>query len=323
MSALNDSSHNNDKQGKTKHPYATARACVAGAVFVAVGIGLAMHTGTGTLSAFGWNSIAAICPLGALEAMFGKFVFIPRAAFLLAIVIVAVVLTGKAFCGWVCPVPHINNLFSSKRAKRQDREARHDAAHAAYDAWDAQKDAPAERVPRGVKLDSRHGILVGSLASAAVFGFPVFCLVCPVGLSIATFILFWRMVQFNETSWGLLLCPAIIIIEVVVMRRWCSTLCPLGALLSLLSSFNKTCKLSVDHEKCLRDERGVACYTCDAACSEHLDPHSNLGMRDMQECVKCGSCIEACPAKALSFAILPGKKDRQKIRERNDRVRER
>lgn len=40
-------------------------------VFVVVVLGLAFHTGTGTLSSTGWDYVAAICPLGALEAMLG------------------------------------------------------------------------------------------------------------------------------------------------------------------------------------------------------------------------------------------------------------
>ena len=42
------------------------------------------------------------------------------------------------------------------------------------------------------KLDSRHYVLGGALLSTAVFGFPVFCLVCPIGLTFATVLVVWR-----------------------------------------------------------------------------------------------------------------------------------
>ena len=45
------------------------RSLTAAAFIVMTGIGLAWHTGWGTLSSFGIGSIAEVCPLGALEAM--------------------------------------------------------------------------------------------------------------------------------------------------------------------------------------------------------------------------------------------------------------
>ncbi len=278
------------------------RALTALAVFAVVGVGLALHTGTGTPSSFGWNLIATICPLGALESLFGAWVFVPRVLVMLAVALVVVLLVGKAFCAWVCPVPHVKDLFSSKKQKRLDTEERQQAASTAYARWKA-----GERLAKRPKphLDSRHGVLVGALLSAMIFGFPVFCLVCPVGLTFGTFILFWRLVQFNEVSIGLLAFPAVVIVEVVLLRRWCGTLCPMGALMSLVSSANRTFRPTVDRTKCLRDTEGAACRSCDAACPEHIDPHLNLGQADMSECIRCRSCVNACPAHAITLPFLP------------------
>ena len=41
-------------------------------------------------------------------------------------------------------------------------------------------------------------VLAGALASSAAFGFPVFCLICPVGLTFALVIALWRLAEFNE-----------------------------------------------------------------------------------------------------------------------------
>jgi len=159
--------------------------------------------------------------------------------------------------------------------------------------------APVGGKRDGVRLDSRHAVLVGTLASAAVFGFPVFCLICPVGLTFATIIGLWNLVQFNEPSWALIIFPIILIAEVTVLRKWCSKICPISALVSLLSNLNVTLRPRVKTDACLRS-RGVDCHACVDVCPEQLDPHS----KRIPECSKCGKCVEACPAKAISIKLL-------------------
>lgn len=159
--------------------------------------------------------------------------------------------------------------------------------------------APVGGKRDGVQLDSRHAVLVGTLASAAVFGFPVFCLICPVGLAFATIIGLWNLVQFNEPTWALIVFPAILILEVTVLRKWCSKICPISALVSLLSNANVTLRPRVKTTTCLR-ARGVDCHACVDACPEQLDPHS----KRIPECSKCGKCVDACPAKAVAIKLL-------------------
>lgn len=159
--------------------------------------------------------------------------------------------------------------------------------------------APVGGARDGVQLDSRHAVLVGTLASAAVFGFPVFCLICPVGLTFATIIGLWNLVQFDEPSWALIIFPIILIAEVTVLRKWCSKICPISALVSLLSNLNVTLRPRVKADVCLRS-RGVDCHACVDVCPEQLDPHS----KRIPECSKCGKCVDACPAKAISIKLL-------------------
>ena len=56
---------------KGKSGIRRARGLIALAVVAFVLVGLAFHWGVGTPSALGVGQLAAICPLGALEAMFG------------------------------------------------------------------------------------------------------------------------------------------------------------------------------------------------------------------------------------------------------------
>lgn len=71
-------------------------------------------------------------------------------------------------------------------------------------------------------------VLGGALASSAVFGFPVFCLICPVGLTFALVIALWRLFEFNEPSLSIVFFAGFLILELFVLRRWCHAFCPLA-----------------------------------------------------------------------------------------------
>ena len=73
-----------------------------------------------------------------------------------------------------------------------------------------------------------------------MFGFPVFCLICPIGLTFATIVLVMRLFAFGDVAWGVILVPALLLAEVVFFRKWCSTFCPISALMSLIGKANRT-----------------------------------------------------------------------------------
>ena len=275
----------------------TIRGIVAALVFVAVGVSLVFATGTGTISSFGYNFVAAICPLGALESFFGSWSFVPRAIIALMGVGLIAYFTGKAFCSWICPIPHVQNIFKTKKRRALEKEERSISAQESYEKY-----CDGQTVSHPVvKPDVRHAVLGGALASSAVFGFPVFCLICPVGLTFATFILIWRFIQFNEATWGIIVFPLIIILEVVVLRKWCGRICPMGALLSLISAKSKHFQPIVNHEMCLRDTHNAACKHCAEACPEEIDPVANLSSTSVSECLRCRSCADACPVHAITL----------------------
>ena len=78
------------------------RMLCAFAFILLVFLGLILHTGSGTLSAIGWRDIAAVCPLGALEAMLAEKTLIPRA-----------ILGALAVDGFV-PFLSLNNFLAKR-----------------------------------------------------------------------------------------------------------------------------------------------------------------------------------------------------------------
>ena len=311
------------RQGASTPAVVRARKAIRAIVPLAIIVAIVVGVGPGTLCSVGYDAIAYICPLGALESLFGAGAWAPRALIALAIVVAVTLVVGKAFCSWVCPVPPLSDFLSSKKRRQADSAKRAEAGKRAGERWEACRGGCAscsacaapvaaegaessaiapkpKKRGRGIKLDGRHVVLAGALGSSLLCGFPVFCLVCPIGLTFATAIAINRLVGFNEPTIGLLVFPAIIVLELTVLRRWCHRFCPIGALLSLVSRFSKVTLPKVDHEKCLRSD-GTACHQCAAACPEHLDPCEDLGDRPLSECTRCGRCVQACPKGAVSF----------------------
>lgn len=273
------------------------RTLSALAVIALACVGLALHTGTGTPSAWGVFDVAALCPLGAVEAALASKTVVPPMLIALAVGVVLVVLFGRAFCAWGCPIPLLRRIFGLKEPKRTRRPS---------DALDL----PASQ--RGGVADSRNWVLGGALLSTAVFGFPVFCLICPVGLTFATLIAVWRLFQFNEVALSLLVFPAILVLEVVVLRKWCSRFCPLGALLSLVARLNRTFRPVSNEAACLRSSKGEPCHQCAEACPEGIDLHDASASAPLNECTKCRACADACPMHAVTFPFLATRGDRDK-----------
>lgn len=255
----------------------------------------------GNISAFGWESVSAICPMGALSSLLASKTLVPRVLISLVIALALILLFGRAFCSWICSVPFVERILGLRDG---DCEGGHKAASGKEKDSCSQGCSGCAKA-RGKAVDSRHFVLGGTLLSAAVFGFPVFCLICPIGLTFATIFLVLRLFG-GSVSWALLVVPALLIAELFLARKWCHRICPLGALMSLVSKGNRTFVPTIDKDICLEETRGAHCGRCHTACPEGIDLR-NLAESPVaiNECVKCRACVEACPAHAISVPFLP------------------
>ena len=255
----------------------------------------------GNISAFGWESISAICPMGALSSLLASKTLVPRVLISLVIALALILLFGRAFCSWICSVPFVEHILGLRDG---DCEGGRKAA-AGKEKGSCSQGCSGCAKARGKAVDSRHFVLGGTLLSAAVFGFPVFCLICPIGLTFATIFLVLRLFG-GSVSWALLVVPALLIAELFLARKWCHRICPLGALMSLVSKGNRTFVPTIDKDMCLEETRGAHCGRCHAACPEGIDLRNLAGSPvAINECVKCRACVEACPAHAISVPFLP------------------
>ena len=305
----------------------TLRTLTALAVIVIVFVGFLTNLGIGTISAPGIWDISILCPLGALGTMLASKMMVPRALVSLVIMVVLIVIFARAFCGWICPVPlvqKLRDLFSkpqAKEAKAEDADGTKAANVApltdeekAALATGCEKDAKGLAgcascaKKRGDAVDARHFVLGGALVSTFIFGFPVFCLVCPIGLTFATILLLVNLFGQGDVTWSLIVVPALLIAEVVLFKKWCHKLCPLSAFMSLIAKLNRTFKPTIDDAKCLETSKGATCGRCGKACNEGIDPrHPKLSEAAWSECTKCRSCVDACPAHAISMPLIAKK----------------
>jgi ferredoxin-type protein NapH len=250
-------------------------------VFAAVLASLAFDTGLGTPSALGVGEFFLICPLGGAEAMLASRSFIPMAAVSMLVVLLLALLVGRAWCAWGCPAPKIRSFF--------------------------RREPPPETRPRRTW---RNGVLVLVFVASLALGFPVFCLVCPIGLTFGTAVSLWRLLVFKQVTASVLVFPVCLGLELVLYRKWCLNLCPIAALLALLGRGARLLRPSVDASKCLlyqSDGGRTACNACARACAERIDLHANSAAADLQDCTRCGECQRVCPAQAISIKVRPSK----------------
>ncbi|MDR1455471.1 MAG: 4Fe-4S binding protein, partial [Tannerella sp.] len=87
-------------------------------------------------------------------------------------------------------------------------------------------------------------------------------------------------------------------------RYFCNTLCPVGALLSVVSR-HSIFRVVFDKKACTR------CRSCEYTCkAEAINPKAMKV--DMSRCVGCFNCLSSCKKNALTFKpALPVKKARQ------------
>lgn len=99
---------------------------------------------------------------------------------------------------------------------------------------------------------------------------------------------------FVGSFWIGVMIFSLVAANVFIPRFFCRVMCPLGALLGVLSRF-ALFRINRDVHKC------TDCNLCLTRCEGAADPQSLLRQ---SECFSCMNCIDDCPEDALSFRML-------------------
>ncbi len=150
---------------------------------------------------------------------------------------------------------------------------------------------------------------------AAISGFPILILLDPL----AIFSGFFRLFSTGFSPPALLLAaglPLLIVSNLLYPFLWCNKLCPLGGLQDVLSTFRKRFSLKFQPEKTATESplnrrlfiavsSGLLAGLVSAATGgtrkqAFLRPPGSVSENMFNYlCIRCGSCINACPSKIL------------------------
>ncbi|HOG07773.1 MAG TPA: 4Fe-4S binding protein [Syntrophales bacterium] len=225
------------------------------------------------------------------------------------IVVVVTALLGRVFCGWICPLGTLHNLVGAlKRGPVRSRPA-NGYRYKYYllvflgvsSIFTVQLSGiadPLALLVRSLSVSVHPALQVATTATfdAIYASFPAGI----VGVSewiyggLKQIFLAFRQPLFLQSAsiGGLFL--GILALNLREPRFWCKYLCPLGALLGLLSRYallDRTVSEGCD-----------GCGACARTCQGAARPDGKETWRKA-ECLACMNCDDACPRNAVRFGF--------------------
>ena len=174
---------------------------------------------------------------------------------LLPAIITLTLLSGRSWCGWICPLGSILYYTRIQNKKR------------------------SYKIPE--QLRSIKYILLLIIAGLCLLGY--------FGLTMS---LVSNIPRDRLITMGLL---TLISLNVLALMFWCRYICPLGALMGLISRF------SVIRRRVASD--CIHCLSCANKCPMNcIHPKDNYSNNPC-ECIVCLDCLTSCPAGSQSFSL--------------------
>jgi ferredoxin-type protein NapH len=184
------------------------------------------------------------------------------------------VVGGRAFCAWACPVNIVTDAAAWLRTKLGIRKSR--------------TPSPA----------TRYWLLVGTLVASFATGALAWEFVNPVSMT-------HRALIFGGgLAWGVV--AAVFLYDLFVAQRgWCGHVCPQGALYALLGQASLV-RVSARRRSACDD-----CGDCYAVCPEPAVIPPALKPKDAEvtpvitagACTNCGRCIDVCNRDVFAFTV--------------------
>ncbi len=238
------------------------------------------------------------------------------------LILVPTIFLGRFFCGWICPLGSIHHYFSSLKSEKKRGKKLIESNR--YKRWQTTKyyllgaGLAAAAFGSGILgwLDP-FSLLVRSLGLAILpatdYGLRAvlsalehsrYAAIQTVG-SVLHFILGTLLLSFKQPYFRLGIWLGLIFIFIVALnfritRFWCRALCPLGALLGLVSR-GAILRLVKNQEQCEN------CNRCLLRCQGGDDPIGGVPWHQ-PECHLCLNCVDECPEHRLQFKFFPAQK---------------
>lgn len=215
------------------------------------------------------------------------------------VVIILTVLAGRLYCSFICPLGFCQDIFI--RAGRRFRK----------------KQAAGYSRPRYILFYSMlfisvlSFIITGTLFLRWLDPFSIFGRFMAYGVSpvlvelnnavasvlVKNNIFSVSVLNIKPSAAGALFACSvfaiIILLSIFHGRLYCNTICPAGALLSLVSRLSFL-RLSIDRASCIKC--GKCSRACKASCIDFI-----AGYIDNARCVSCFNCASVCPEHSVRF----------------------
>lgn len=231
------------------------------------------------------------------------------------VVLIPTMFLGRFFCGWICPLGSIHHFFSSLRSER--RRGKRLIESNRYKRWQTTKYYvlivclvaalfgtgvvgwldPFSLLVRSVGLSVLPATNYGLRAFLGLLEHSRYAFVQTLG-SALHFILGLLLLSFKQPYFRFGIWLGIIFVFLVTLnfritRFWCRALCPLGALLGIVSHWSVLGL--VKNPKHCND-----CNRCLLRCQGGDDPIGGVPWHQT-ECHLCLNCVAECPEHGLRF----------------------
>ena len=233
-----------------------------------------------------------------------KFLYAPSllAAGFLFILLLTLIF-GRIYCSWICPLGVLQDLSARLKITRRKKIGRY-------------KTLPSFKALRYSILSLVAILLITGFTQPflftdpySLFGRMIHQLAFPSLLLInnylsgflADFDLYfikpYTSAGFHPGSFwfSLALLALLVLVSIKYGRIYCTTWCPVGTLLGLVSKLSLF-KIRIQEENC------TSCGLCSKACKAGCIDYRNKTV-DFERCVGCFNCLSACPSHGVHFQM--------------------
>ena len=235
------------------------------------------------------------------------------------VILIPTLFLGRFFCGWICPLGTLNHFFSHIKSDKKLGRRRIEGNR--YKSWQNLKYYlliaslviaffggslvgildPIALTVRSLALSIIPGLNYALNAALDLAGQQptgvVSSIVAAIRFVLGQVILEFKQPHFRQGFLLGLLFITILLLNLRVTRFWCRALCPLGALLGLVSRWS-----ILGLEK--HATRCEDCNRCLLHCQGGDDPIPGVPWRKA-ECHLCMNCVADCPESGIQFRFFP------------------